>query len=462
MRRARVWTMFVVCLLAGFLSGCGEEEQVGWQNPLDVMEQNIPQDPNDAGYVLGRMEFAQLAMQLGSFSRAETKLQEAFDQLEVDHANVAASLSSERYKYYKGETYERAAVCWYLGYLKYLQGDYNTARIFFSRSLLEDRKAVVHDDTPAVFGDDYRLGYYWLGKAYQKLGEEDNARIAFSKAGRPIAREADELRKEAEEDRKEASDSLENRRKGEIWAYERFNDPEEPERRIPDIVNLATVEECLPTVQATLADCAAERPVDKIVRSGEDFFTPANQQQANCVLTIPFGPPPSKSLTGIQDEITVINRSLIRPHSVKVYVDGYLAGDAVELLDTWNQATTQDRIGEKEASQVGKAIAKTALSFFVNTSNWDVSGDTRHWMSLPGRVFVYAGRLEPGVHSITFRMYDANGNLLPRWTNTFYGIAVPADCERCVLLPCRWDADNNLTPDEIQKALDNGAKPIEG
>ena len=227
-------------VLAGcVLIGCQKPPaDTGWKNPLDEMEKTIVADPEDGNYVLTRMEFARQAVQLGCPMRAEPRLREAFDQLETLHENTAAALSSERFKYYKGESYERAMLCWYMGFIHYARGDYNTARILFSRALAEDRKAVVHDDTDEMIGEDFGLAYYWLARAYEKLGQADNARIAYKKANVFTPR-GEDGEDELADDKKEAGKALKRRVKGEQWAYEKFHNPEREKCYIAHVVNLA-------------------------------------------------------------------------------------------------------------------------------------------------------------------------------------------------------------------------------
>ncbi|MBS3822238.1 MAG: hypothetical protein KGY81_10800, partial [Phycisphaerae bacterium] len=174
----RTSCVFGLTVAACITVGCKPEPvTTTWQNPLDTIEKNVVPDPDDVNYVLTRMEFARAAVRLGCPMRAEPKLLEAYEQLDVDRENTAAALSSEKYKYYKGETYERAMLCMYLGLIRYNEGKYNDARILFSRALTEDQKAVVEEDTPSIIGEDFALAYYWLSRAYAKLSQADNARI---------------------------------------------------------------------------------------------------------------------------------------------------------------------------------------------------------------------------------------------------------------------------------------------
>jgi len=445
------------------LAGCAPPppKVTGWRNPLDAMEKTIVADENDRNYVLTRMEFSRLAVRMGCPLRAAPRLKEAFDQLEVDKENVGAAVSSEKYKFYKGETYERAMLCWYLGWCEYLRGDNNNARILFTRALSEDRKAVVSKDTPEIYGDDFALAYYWLGRAYQKLGQRDNARIAFKKA--TVHTPLKNADKALAKDRKDAAKAETRRSKGERWCYETFHNAEKPDRFVGEAVNLAEVTGSAEGAPQALPEATPESPVLESAKSAGEFFTPDYQKDTNFVLTIELGRCPFKYLAGYHQERTEIGRATVRPYRVRVYVDGHHAGEAFRVLDLWEQASTQDRIIEKEAAQIGKAIAKEVLVQLVGSvaSYWDVSGDIRHWASLPGRVFVHAGRIAPGRHTVQLRMYDINGKLLPRWNNAYSGLTVLPDAETAVLLNARYDGDNVLRPDQAVKARQAGAQGIE-
>jgi len=447
-------------------AGCEPQAQrttPAWVNPLDLMESSLPADPKDSNYVLARMEFGRQAILLGSYTRARPRLREAFDQLEVEHENVGAALSSERLKYYKGETFERAMLCTYSALAEYLAGNYNEARILLSRALLADKGAVVEKSTPPEVGEDFGLAFYWIGKTYAKLGDMDNSAIAFRKATTRTPRKGKDAERESKEDAKTAGEMLKKRTEGEAWVYKTFHNPEKPDLYIEPIVNLAEAEGTPAGAPAVLQGAAPASPVRRSVDKPEEFFTPAFQTATNLVLTVDLGRCPYKYLGGISGEKTEFGRSPVWPRAVRVYIDGHYAGPAFQVLDLWDQAATQDRIGEKEAAQATKAILREVLSYtpYVGSAagHWDISGDIRHWTTLPGKVFVFAADVAPGPHTVRLEMYDINGSRLPRWTNTYYGIGVPKTGEAYVSLAPWFDGDNRLGPEDVRKAMNAGANP---
>jgi len=61
----RIFAAIAVVAACLALVGCGPQKPVGWQNPLDALEKTLPADGNNAGYVLSRMEYARLAIEMG-------------------------------------------------------------------------------------------------------------------------------------------------------------------------------------------------------------------------------------------------------------------------------------------------------------------------------------------------------------------------------------------------------------
>jgi len=459
-------TLVILAAVAAFALGCEPQAQrapPAWVNPLNAMEANLPADPKNTNYVLARMEFGRQAILLGSYARARPRLREAFDQLEVQHDNVGAALSSERLKYYKGETYERAMLCYYAALAEYLAGNYNEARILLARALLADKGAVVNKSTPPEVGEDFGLAFYWIGKTYAKLGEMDNAAIALRKATTRTPRKDKDAQRESKEDAKAAGEMLKKRTEGEAWTYQTFHNPEKPDLFIGPIVNLAEAAHTLADAPAVLPGAAPASPVRRAAEKSEEFFTPAFQTAANLVLTIDVGRCPYKYLSGIGGERTEFGRPPVWPRAIRVYIDGHYAGPAFQVLDLWDQAATQDRIGEKEAAQATKAILREILSHAPYAGSlaghWDVSGDVRHWTTLPGKVFIFAADVAPGPHTVRLEMYDINGARLPRWTNTYYGVGAAETGEACIFLLPRPDGDNRLGPEDVQKAMKAGANP---
>ncbi len=90
-------------------------------------------DKHDKDYVMWSMEYASLCLMGGNYDAARDELLRCYDDIQKRQdtdAETAAALSNEAMKVFKGEPFERAMLCTYLGILFYLDGDYNNARIF--------------------------------------------------------------------------------------------------------------------------------------------------------------------------------------------------------------------------------------------------------------------------------------------------------------------------------------------
>ncbi|HNX26933.1 MAG TPA: hypothetical protein PKK48_05950 [Phycisphaerae bacterium] len=457
MRSASTALTYIWLAAAGFIVGCEPEKIDAYRNPLDVMEKKLPASAGKSDYILARMEYGQSAMDLGCYLRAEPALEEARQQFSADKSNIAATVSSEKHKFYKGETYERACLCNYLGYIKYLNGDFNNARIYFSNAVNEDRKAVGENGNP-LYGDDFSLSYYWLGRAYMKLGDGDNAAIAMKKAARESVREQADLDNEKKDDQNFFEKKYKKMLDGEEWCWKTFNNPEKPELVVKDMINLTKVSQNISQADVVQKNAAAKSPLRTAAKTRDEFFTTDFQNKANLIMTIEVGNPPYKTLAGAKNELTQINKLHIQPFYAYVYVDGHPLGKAFRVLELWDQATTQSRVGAKDAAQVTKAVLMTVAEQLIGTS-WDVSGDVRYWHSLPGRVFISAVDAEPGIHTVQIDFYDINGKFLPRWTNVYPGVKVTDKKETLMLLRPTFDGNNSITPIEYANARKAGANP---
>jgi hypothetical protein len=322
---------------------------------------------------------------------------------------------------------------------------------------MEDRKAIVKEDTSPVIGDDFGIAYYWLGKTYQKLGETDNSAIAFKKAAVVTPRDEKKLAKEKKEYDRIVEEYAKQRAEGEKWTAREFLDPKKKNKFVEGAVSLVEVKGSDEDSPQPLPYAPKDNPVLVRAKTKEEFFASDFQKKANVVLTLELGDPPAKKLGGLQNERTDFVPSPIIPTTIRVFVNGVPAGKPFKVLEMWDQAATQDRVDEKEAAQAAKALTKTVLSLVVNTNDWDVSGDIRRWKSLPGRMYIFAAKLKPGIHTIRLEMYDNKGRPLPRWTNTFHGIMAPISGENTALLRARFDGDNVISPEKAQIAAKAGA-----
>lgn len=361
-------------------------------------------------------------------------------------SETLAAMGAEAQKFFKGEPHERSLLCFYCGLSCYLSGDYNDARIFFMQSLLA---AATRDEDMKEFREDFRLGHYWLGRAYLRLGQDDNARIAFQRAGEILRRHGFE--KELQRLKQRRAREVKRELKLEAACYRNATKGKEPVDGVVDLSNAQTRAD-LPD---TLPDTSGEDP---IVASATDlgaFLDPGFQKRANLIIMVESGFGPIKYLAGSQRSWDKIMPSNFKERMVDIYIDGHKAGPAFCLCDTYHQAKTRG-VKTRRGRQTGKAIAKEVLRRMPYAgmlfSHWDVSADARYIPVLPGEVHVFAARVTPGLHNISLRCFDINGAYLPRFDVDRHFICVPAEGEIALVMQTKENQDNAHVLEQLANA----------
>jgi tetratricopeptide (TPR) repeat protein len=409
----------------------------GWQAVASVYQSYRAK--GDQNYVMWTLDYASCCLLSGNYDEAGKALMEARDDIQKHQdkgrENLAA-LGRENIKLFKGEPFERAMLCCYLGLLHYLDGDYNNARIFFGQG---NKENATKADNMKEFRDDFGLAHYWLGRSYMRLDQADNARIAFQKAAQQPPhkgqdREQANLKKTQDRQRKE-------RVKIEQGVYKTATTGEKKVDGVIDMSATPAVGE-LPAQLAGWAD-TAPTPVELCTDKPAEFFSVDYQEQVNLILVIEMGTAPIKYADDYGDHIIP---SLYNERGVIVYIDGHRAGPAFPVLDMYHQAATRGT-SEKDAGQVAKGVTKAILKRMpmgVGTvaSFWDVQADERFWHMLPGQVELFAAKVKPGLYTINLQCFDANGYVLPRYGMTCYYIPVRANEDNVYILRTRAEADN--------------------
>jgi tetratricopeptide (TPR) repeat protein len=399
--------------------------------------QSSPRFKNE--YALFGMSATALSVCGGDYPDAERigkDTYQAVKKYQDATAETLAAWGKESTKFFKGEPHERSMLAWYLGLAAYQRSEFNDARIFFMQSLLA---AATRDEDAAEFREDFRLGHYWLGRAYQHLGQFDNARIAYEKAGRILAhrgqdRELARLKKQRE---------VEYRRelKLEAASYRRATQGKHP---VPGAVDLsaARTRQDLPE---RLPGAAAGSPVLASAADLTAFLNPDFQHEANLIIVVQLGLSPRKQLAGWQKERDEIAPSAYKERFIDVYIDGHRVGPALPLCDMYHQACTRG-VQTRRGRQTGKMIAKEVLQRmpFVGGvfAYWNVSADARYVPVLPGEVHVFAARVKPGLHTVALRCSDINQRYLPRYDLERHFIPVGEDQETVLVLQTKENQDN--------------------
>ena len=343
-------------------------------------------------------------------------------------SETRAAMGNEAIKFFKGEPHERALLCFYTGLTCYLNGEYNDARVFFMQSLLA---SATRDEDMAEFRDDFRLGHFWLGRAYLKLGDEGNARVAFGRAGTRLLlknENADIKKRQAE--RKKA---LDEELKGEALCYKQRSAGKQAVEGLLDLSKTVRRLE----MPITLPDAAAEDQTEEWADVGELFLDPEFQKRINLIIVVELGRGPIKYLHGSSGSQDDFLRVEYKERAVDVYVDGRFSGPAFDLMDTYHQAITRG-VKTRRGRQGGKAATKWILQQLPGigtvADHWDIQADARYWTTLPGEVHVYGARVRPGLHDIAMKFHDINDYYLPRFDVSRHYINVPEEGETVLLL----------------------------
>jgi len=399
---------------------------------------------HDRDYVMWAMDYASLCLLGGNYDMARAELLKAhadINKAEDKGKETAAALSNESLKLFKGEPYERAMLCCYLGLLHYMDGDYNNARIFFAQADLHD--ATTEDDMKD-YRNDFALAHYWLGRAFLHLDQPDNARVAFTKASVHVPRKNEQS--EWESLCKAQARQREKRMRLEKKSYAEATDEK--------VAGAADMSNCCPEADlpAQLGDGGGNpSPVIACAQSPREFFSVDYQKEVNLLLFIETGAGPVKYLVGENGCLDAIRRGAYEERRVVVYLDDHKVGPAIRLVDMFHQADTRGT-SEKDRAQLAKGITQGVLRRLPYVGSvaamWDVRADHRFWHLLPGEVHVLAARVRPGRYNLTVQCLDANGNLLPRNRLTHYCVPVLDGRENVYILHTHPEADNQFPLDE--------------
>ncbi len=139
-------------------------------------------EKDEKNVVLADIHYAGATFVAGDYRDAQAAIMSASKIMEdvafgAERGQAAMALKHTM-RVFKGEPYERAVAYSYLGFMFYRRGDFENARSAFNLALLADRGSKGDNEN---YRDDFTLAYYLIGKTYLKLGEADNAGIAFGK-----------------------------------------------------------------------------------------------------------------------------------------------------------------------------------------------------------------------------------------------------------------------------------------
>ena len=151
----------------------------------------IAKEP-DENYVLNNLRLGSTALASYDLNTAESAFLNAWQVINAGGTNsggrsVAAVVVDEKLKVWKGEPYERAMASFDLGLVYLLRNDYNNARAGFENALFKLRDYADASDEKKGYKDQestFVLADILLGRCWQRLGRDDQARRAFDDAAK--------------------------------------------------------------------------------------------------------------------------------------------------------------------------------------------------------------------------------------------------------------------------------------
>lgn len=183
LNRSRLATSVLLAL--GCISATVAADPVA-DNKADLIEQKyqaLKPDVFKRNEVLYYMEKGKIAFDQQEYDKAAQYIDKAIAGIELvyshhpDAVKARQLMNEEKYKPFKGETYERAMAYYYRGLLDLMVNDYENARASFESGLLQDSMGQNRD-----FLQDFSTLEYLSGWAGRCAGFDDLSKQSFARA----------------------------------------------------------------------------------------------------------------------------------------------------------------------------------------------------------------------------------------------------------------------------------------
>ncbi|MCC7351129.1 MAG: tetratricopeptide repeat protein [Phycisphaerales bacterium] len=140
-------------------------------------------------FVLNNLRLASVCLTDYHLIEAESAFLRAYEVINAvgvteGGRSLGAVLVDEKIKVWKGEPFERAMANFYLGMIYYMKQDYLNARAAFENSLFKLRDYGEEADSPDQYAQvesNFTAAWLMLGRCWQRIGREDQARAAFAR-----------------------------------------------------------------------------------------------------------------------------------------------------------------------------------------------------------------------------------------------------------------------------------------
>lgn len=165
----------------------------------------------------------------------------------------------------------------------------------------------------------------------------------------------------------------------------------------------------------------------------------------NFTLLLETGHSPLKQYCGPGNSMSCLAARKSPEESAEVYVDGKSAGKTGLILNLFEQARSHG-LGKADAVQITKGVIKEVVSYIplygALAGFIPSEADIRIWDLLPEEIHIYNGYLDPGLHTISFKVYGKKGKLLERYNQVWYYIPIEKDKDNVLYLRSGFDKCN--------------------
>jgi len=313
--------------------------------------------------VLHSMRGGLMALRCGYYDRAEQLFDRAIREVEALQEGAAqaerakSKFVAEQEKWFKGESYERAALYFYRGLLYMYGGDLYNAAACFKRSEIND---ITGDDAKGFAGD-WVSDEYGLGLADYLTGQPNEAKEALDRAAKYSTKQGDIPPPSAKTNLLivvEAGDAPIKYRTGKQQERLNYAENTTPIKRVRALYDGNALESAAAENLYVQASTRGTRQVDYILKDKAEF----KEDTANATL-------------------------------------GLAAGAIV--------ASQVDKSGISSG-----VLALAAIGTAVASGMSDARADIRAWDNLPNSVYLLNLEVSPTTESVTIQALDKGGGVI--------------------------------------------------
>ncbi len=192
-----------------------------------------------------------------------------------------------------------------------------------------------------------------------------------------------------------------------------------------------------------------------------DIYSKEHTEQSNTFFLIGCGNGPFKYPHGPGYSLIDFRKAADPVSRIELLCDGQELGPAIFTDDLLVEAESHGW-GEMDSARLAKGIAKEIVSRIplvgIASALIQSQADARAWILLPGNTYVWAGKIEPGLHTIAMRCSDAKGNPLPQYDQVWFNMPISTESPNVYnfrMIPYRQDIKEKvLVPCSVLREQD--------